>query len=98
MSAFPPRADIEAFILDASASSSADGMRTRIASRLFTAVRHRDPCSAYELSLISYLNSLFRFLGNFDVNHWNHRVIAFAGFVNRSKTTVFPVIFPVNRE
>jgi|RhiMetdeSRZDD1v2_1073273.scaffolds.fasta_scaffold37055_5 hypothetical protein len=77
---------------------SVDGMRTRIASRLFTAVRHRDPCTACELSLISNFYSLFRFLGNFDVNHWNHRVIAFAGFVNRSKTTVFPVIFPVNKE
>jgi hypothetical protein len=73
-------------------------MRTRIAPQLFTAVRHRDPCSACGLSLILNLNSLFRFLGNFDVNHWNHRVIAFAGFVNGSKMTVFPVIFPVNRE
>jgi hypothetical protein len=73
-------------------------MRTGIASQLFTAVRHRDPCSACGLSLISILNSLFRFLGNFDVNHWNHRVIAFANFVYGSKTTVFPVIFPVNSE
>jgi hypothetical protein len=32
------------------------------------------------------------------VNHWNHRVIGPYGFANRSKTKVFPVIFPVNRD
>jgi hypothetical protein len=59
---------------------------------------HRDSLFDLSLSLIRILNSLFSFLGKFDVSHWSDRLIAYAGFVNRSKLALFPVIFPVNRE
>ena len=51
-----------------------------------------------DLSLIRNLNSLFRFLGNFNVSRWNRHAFAHTNVEESIKSRLFPVFFPVNRE